>query len=201
MNQEKIGKFIASCRKAQKLTQEEVAEKLNITYKAVSKWETGKGLPDASIMKELCNILNISVNDLLSGELTKKEDYSNKLEENLFEMLKLKQEKDKQLLNLEIFIGVTFSLILFICVFVGAFANIQDSFKIIIIVFGFVFFLTGCLYALRIEQIAGYYKCDKCGNKYIPTYKSMLVSQHVNRTRKMKCPKCGKKSWQRKILN
>ena len=68
MNQKKIGDFISSCRKKQKLTQEKLAEKLNITSKAVSKWETGKGLPDASIMKELCNILKITVNDLLSGE-------------------------------------------------------------------------------------------------------------------------------------
>ena len=76
MNQEKIGKFIASCRKKQKLTQEQLAEKLGITYKAVSKWETGKGLPDASIMKDLCCILKITVNELLSGELINKEDYN-----------------------------------------------------------------------------------------------------------------------------
>ena len=68
MNQEKIGKFISQCRKEQKLTQEQLAEKLNITYKAVSKWETGKGMPDSSIMLDLCNILKINVNELLSGE-------------------------------------------------------------------------------------------------------------------------------------
>ena len=91
-------------------------------------------------------------------------------------------------------------MILFICVFIAAFVDMKDIFKICLIVFGFVFFLSGCLYALRIEQVAGYYKCDKCNHKYIPTYISMAFSQHVNRTRKMKCPKCGEKSWQRKVL-
>lgn len=91
MNQEKIGKFIASCRKKQKLTQEQLAEKLGITYKAVSKWETGKGLPDASIMMDLCNILEISVNDLLSGEKIAKEQYDDKVDENLIKLQKQKE--------------------------------------------------------------------------------------------------------------
>jgi len=91
MNQEKIGKFIASCRKKQKLTQEQLAEKLGITYKAVSKWETGKGLPDASIMMDLCNILEISVNDLLSGEKIAKEQYDDKVDENLIILQKQKE--------------------------------------------------------------------------------------------------------------
>ena len=91
MNQEKIGKFIASCRKKQNLTQEQLAEKLGITYKAVSKWETGKGLPDASIMMDLCNILEISVNDLLSGEKITKEQYMDKVDENLIKLQKQKK--------------------------------------------------------------------------------------------------------------
>ena len=101
MNQEKIGKFIASCRKKQKLTQEQLAEKLGITYKAVSKWETGKGLPDASIMKDLCNILKITVNELLSGEQINQEDYNKKTEEYMLEIYRQKEEGDKKLLNLE----------------------------------------------------------------------------------------------------
>ena len=91
MSQEKIGKFIASCRKKQKLTQEQLAEKLGITYKAVSKWETGKGLPDASIMIDLCSILKISVNDLLSGEKVIEEQYVDKVDENLIKLQKQKE--------------------------------------------------------------------------------------------------------------
>lgn len=91
MNQEKIGKFIAKRRKEQKLTQEQLAEKLNITYKAVSKWETGKGMPDSSIMMDLCNILDISVNDLLSGEKIEKSKTIDTADENL---IKLQKEKE-----------------------------------------------------------------------------------------------------------
>ena len=69
MNQIKIGKFIAECRKKNNLTQMQLAEKLNITDRAISKWENGKGMPDSSLMLDLCHELNISVNELLCGEL------------------------------------------------------------------------------------------------------------------------------------
>ena len=200
MDQIKIGKFIQEKRKDKNLTQSELAEKLNITDRAISKWENGNCLPDAGTMPELCKILSISINDLFSGEIVDVKNREKKLEENLLDMIKLKQEKDKQLLNLEIFIGISFTIIFFICVFIASFVNMKDIFRILLIVFGFIPFLLGCLYALRIEQIAGYYKCDKCDNKYVPTYKSVLFAVHVNRTRKMKCPNCGEKSWQRKIL-
>ena len=88
MEQAKVGKFIAECRKNKKMTQAELAEKLNITDRAISKWETGKGMPDSSIMLELCNELDISVNELLSGEVIKMETYNQKAEENLLKMKK-----------------------------------------------------------------------------------------------------------------
>ena len=79
MDQIKIGKFIAECRKKNNLTQMQLAEKLNITDRAISKWETGKGMPDSSIMLDLCNELKISVNELLSGEMIQMEKYDEKL--------------------------------------------------------------------------------------------------------------------------
>ena len=88
MNQEKIGKFIASCRKECGYTQASLGEKLGITDRAVSKWETGKSMPDASIMLELCNLLKISVNELLTGEHIAMENYKEKAEENLLELQK-----------------------------------------------------------------------------------------------------------------
>ncbi len=93
MNQEKIGKFIATTRKEQNLTQEQLAEKLGLTYKAVSKWECGKGLPDASIMIELCKILKITVNDLLSGERVDEENYQKKLEKNIIDTIDYSNKK------------------------------------------------------------------------------------------------------------
>ena len=90
MNQKEIGKFISVCRKEKGLTQMQLAEKLNITNRAVSKWETGKSVPDASIMLDLCEILDISVNELLSGERIAMENYQKRADENMIEMKKLK---------------------------------------------------------------------------------------------------------------
>ena len=91
MDQIKIGKFIAECRKTKNLTQLQLAEKLNITDRAISKWETGKGMPDSSIMLELCNELDISVNELLSGERIDMNNYNRKLDENLIKLQKQKE--------------------------------------------------------------------------------------------------------------
>ena len=97
MNQLKIGKFIAECRKKNNLTQMQLAEKLNITDRAVSKWENGKAMPDSSIMLDLCKELKISVNELLSGEVLEMNNYNEKLEKNLIDMVKQKEESDKKI--------------------------------------------------------------------------------------------------------
>ena len=102
MNQEAIGKFIAVCRKEKGLTQMQLAEKLNITNRAVSKWETGKSCPDTSIMLELCDILGITVNELLSGERISMENYQKKAEENLVELQQKKDKAQKGLLRVEL---------------------------------------------------------------------------------------------------
>ena len=94
MNQLKIGKFISERRKSVGLTQAQLAEKLNITDRAVSKGETGRSMPDSSLMLELCEILKISVNDLLCGEVVTVENYNKELERNLLEMVKAKEQAD-----------------------------------------------------------------------------------------------------------
>jgi len=102
MNQEAIGTFIAACRKEQGLTQMQLAEKLNITNRAVSKWETGKSCPDVSIMLDLCDILGITVNELLSGERIPMEHYQKKAEQNLLELQRKKDKAQKSLLRVEL---------------------------------------------------------------------------------------------------
>lgn len=201
MDQVKIGKFISQRRKFKGLTQAQLAEKLDITDRAISKWETGKGMPDYSIMLDLCNELEISVNELLSGELIDMNNYDKKVEENLLDMVKQKEEADKRLLSMEIVIGVLASINLFVLIFVASFVEMEDWIRILLIIVGFVPFIIGMLFALRIEQIAGYYECQKCHHKYVPRYKSVLLAMHINRTRYMKCPKCGKKSWNKKVIS
>ena len=201
MDQVKIGKFIADCRKRANLTQMQLAEKLGITDRAISKWETGKALPDSSIMLELCGLLGITVNDLLSGEVISVENYNQEMEKKLLEMVKQKEQADKRLLAVEVFIGITATAILFALIFAAAFVQMETWARISLILVGFALFLSGCFYALRIEQVAGYYECQKCGNKYVPTYKAVNLAPHLGRTRKMKCPQCGEKSWQKKVLS
>ena len=201
MDQIKIGKFIAQCRKKANLTQMQLAEKLNITDRAVSKWETGRTMPDSSIMLELCDVLGISVNDLLSGEIITMDNYNKELENNLLEVIKQKEQADKRLLSLEILVGVVVSIILISLVFVASYVQMADWLRIVLIVIGFIPFAVGISYAIRIEQTAGYYECAKCGHRYVPTYKSVLMAAHINRTRYMRCPKCAKMSWQKKVLS
>lgn len=200
MDQQKIGKFIAECRKKQGITQMQLAEKLNITDRAVSKWENGRSLPDSSIMLELCSLLGITVNDLLSGEVVSLKDYNKESEKNLLEMVKQKEEADKSLLFTEIIVGLLSSIILFSLVFTASFADMQDWLRLVIILIGMMIFSVGIAVAIRIEQKAGYYKCQNCGHAYIPSYKSVLFAMHVNRTRYMKCPECHKRTWQKKVL-
>ncbi len=200
MDQTKIGKFIASCRKEHGMTQAVLAEKLGISDRAVSKWETGKSMPDSGIMLELCDLLKISVNELLSGERIMTEAYDKRAEENLLELAKQKEEKDKQLLRLEYVIGYTASVTFLILIFVASFLEMACWLRILLIVAGSVIFAFGVGNAVMIEQIAGYYECPNCHHKYVPTYQSVFLAPHMGRTRKMKCPECGKRGWQKKVL-
>ena len=203
MNQIKIGKFIAAKRKEQNLTQEKLAEKLGITDRAVSKWETGKSLPDASIMLELCALLGITVNDLLCGEVVSMENYNEQMEKSLIELVKQKEQSDKRLLTMEIVIGLISTIFLFAMLAVGIiFMTLEKPIWAFIIPvgIGLVQFIVCIAFAIRIEQVAGYYECRECGHRYVPSYKSVNFAMHMGRTRYMKCPKCGKKSWQKKVI-
>lgn len=200
MDQVKIGRFIAECRRGKNLTQMQLAEKLNITDRAVSKWENGRAMPDSSIMIELCSVLGINVNELLSGERIEMENYNKVAEENLLTLKKQKEESDKRLLNIEVIMGIISIIMYLIMVMIVSFSNMQDSTRVLIIMILTVFVFIECLLALRIEQQAGYYECRKCHHKYVPTYSNVLWAMHINRTRYMKCPKCQKRSWQKKVL-
>lgn len=201
MDQSKIGKFIAACRKKENLTQLQLAEMLNITDRAVSKWETGKTLPDSAIMLQLCDILKITVNDLLSGEVVTMDQYNKELENNLLELVKEKELAHKRLLAVEILIGITATAVLFALIFTAAFVQMENWLRFTLIGFGFVLFLAGCFYAVRIEQVAGFYECKACGHRYVPTYKATNLAPHMGRTRYMKCPQCNRKTWQKKVLS
>ena len=200
MDQVKIGKFIAGCRKQNNLTQMQLAEKLGITDRAVSKWERGKSLPDAAIMLVLCALLNITVNDLLSGEVISMDNQNKRTEELLLEMAKQKEESDKRLLFGEILVGVLCIIVMLALTVIASVCPMEEWLRITLILIGLFPILFASSFMLKIEQTAGYYECKECKHRYVPSYKSVFIAPHVNRTRYMKCPECGKKSWQKKVL-
>ena len=201
MDQQRIGSFIADCRKKKGLTQMQLAELLGITDRAVSKWETGRSLPDASLMMDLCHTLGITLIDLFSGEVVTVSDYNKELENKLLEMTKEKEKSDKRMLRIEIAIGVMCVVIMLALSMFASYVQMADWLRILLIVIGTMPILVAVPFLLKIEQTAGYYKCKNCGHVYVPSYKSVFMAPHNGWTRYMRCPECNKKSWQKKVLS
>ena len=196
-----VAKNISNLRVLNNMTQAELGEKLNYSDKTISKWECGGGFPDTSLMLPLCKELDITANELLSGKKLKDNDeYVESAEYNLVELNKKNERNSKFLLSIEILLGYISSVLLFVLVLVASFCSLSTVARILIIVFGFLQFIVGVHFCLVIEKDAGYYECRHCHNKYIPEYKQVLFSMHYGRTRYMKCPKCNKRSWQKKVL-
>ena len=201
MDQIKIGKFIAECRKKNNLTQMQLAEKLNITDRAISKWENGKGMPDSSIMLDLCAELKISVNELLSGEMIDMKEYDKKTEELLVKLAKQDEIKNKKLMTSMWTILIT-SSIFYVVILLLAVNTLEKGILLgtIICISTMIFVTTGFI-ALKFEVDAGYYECKICHHKFIPTYKDVLFAMHMSTTRYLKCPKCNKRSWAKKVMS
>jgi len=200
MDQIKIGKFIAQCRKKVGLTQLQLAEKLGITDRAVSKWERGKALPDAAIMLELCGILCISVNELLSGEKINMENNNQKNEQLLLDMAKELEKKNKTIWTSMWAIMIVSMTALFAGLIIAAYVIPEGVWQLVTIFGLCVVFLIPCFYALKLEVSVGAYKCKNCGNEIVPTYTQALNAMHMGTTRYLKCPKCNKRTWCKKVL-
>jgi len=198
----KIGKFIANLRKEKGITQEELAEKLYVTDRAVSKWERGLSLPDASKMIDLCNILGINVNELLNGERINMKDYNKKNDELLVELARQEELKNKKILfNMYVLMIVT--VIFYIAFTLLACITLKEGFTLgCLIIVSTVFVVLIAFYALKLEVDAGYYECKKCHHRYaLDSYCKALIAPHINTTRYLKCPKCGQKSWSKKVMS
>ncbi len=200
MDQIKIGKFIAECRKKNNLTQMQLAEKLNITDRAISKWENGKAMPDSSIMLDLCNELKISVNELLSGEMISMGNKSEKQEQLLLDITKEIEQKNKIIwTSMWVIMGVSMTALL-AGVFISALLIPEGIWQLVTILVICILFLIPCFYALKLEVSVGAYKCKNCGYEIVPTYSEALWAMHKGTTRYLKCPKCNKKTWCKKII-
>ena len=200
MNQIKIGKFIADCRKKVNLTQMQLAEKLGITDKAVSKWERGIAMPDTSIMLELCDILHISVNELLCGEKISMENNNQKNEELMLAMAKELEQKSKTVWTSMWAIMIVSMTALLAGIFTVAFLVPEGPLMAVLMIALCVVFLIPCFYAVRLEVSVGAYKCKKCGTEIVPTYKEAMMALHRGFTRHLYCPTCGRRTWCKKVL-
>ncbi len=200
MDQIKIGKFIAACRKEQKFTQLQLADKLGITDKAVSKWERGIAMPDTSLMLDLCEILQINVNELLSGEKITMENKNQKNEELMLDLAKEIAQKNKTIwTTMWVIMAVSILGLLGGCAAVYFFVP-EGIWQAVSVIGICILFLLPCFYALKLEVSVGAYKCKNCGHEIVPTYTQALNAMHAGTTRYLKCPECGKRTWCKKVL-
>ena len=200
MDQIKIGRFIAECRKKVNLTQMQLAEKLDITDKAVSKWERGMAMPDTSIMLALCDILCISVNELLSGEKIDMEHNNQKNEQLLLDMAKELEQKNKTVwTSMWAIMGVSMTALL-AGIFVAGFLIPEGVWQLVTILGVCAVFLIPCFYAVKLEVSVGAYKCPNCSCEIVPTYKEAMMAMHRGFTRHLMCPNCNKRTWCKKVL-
>ena len=194
------GQFIKERRKAKDMTQAELADKLLVSEKTISKWECGYGFPDTSLMLPLCEALGISANELLSAKKLEDKEYKEHAEQNLMLCADDLYKKSKMMLTLEFVLGYMSSITLMILVFVASFVEMAAWTRILLIVLGFVHFVVGMHSCMVIETKVGFYECQHCHHKHVPTLKQTYFAMHMGRTRYMKCPKCHRSSWQKKVL-
>lgn len=191
MDQVKIGKFIAETRKLKNLTQRQLADALTISDKTVSKWERGRGLPEISLMLPLCNTLNITVNDLLSGEKVSEVDYQKKAEENMMNLVK-ENEENKKRMALSIICGIITIIAVCSLVVIASYIEMPTIARIGIIVFALATAIVGIGAAAVLEIKAGYYECPHCKSLFVPAMGEYIKGYHTLTKRKLKCHECGK---------
>lgn len=191
----KIGYFIRECRKNKNLTQKQLADKLYVEPKTVSKWETGKGLPDVSIMKNLCNELGVSLSELFIGDYIKEESNDLLIEKLIIDELKKEKIQNKKKLIGEILIGCAFIGSVITLILLVGIVSIATYLKIILIVLSFIFIFVGLFGLVLLDVNIGYFECAECHERFIPSIKDYVFGMHTLKKRKLKCPICGKKTW------
>jgi len=196
----KIGKFIMNERKAKNLTQAKLAEKIFVSEKTVSKWENGKGVPETNLLLKLCEIFDVSLNELLSGEriVANNKEQSDKL---LFDMAREIEIKNKIIWRSMWVIMIVSMIALLSGLFLTAFLIPEGIWQFVSILALCIVFLIPCFYALKLEVSVGVYKCKKCGHEITPKYSEALGALHMGTTRYLQCPNCKKRNWCKKVIN
>ena len=193
MNQIQIGRFIAASRKARNLTQRQLADKLGISDKTVSKWECGKGLPEVSLMLPLCASLGITVNDLLSGERVSGTNYQKKAEENMMDLMK-ENEENKRRMILSVICAVITVIAVCALVVIASLLEMPVIVRVALLIFAAAVAATGIGAAAVLDVKAGYYQCPHCHAVFVPTMAQYVKGLHTLTRRRLTCPDCGRTS-------
>ncbi|MBQ8388176.1 MAG: helix-turn-helix transcriptional regulator [Clostridia bacterium] len=199
MDQKKIGSFVTALRKEKGLTQKELAERLFISDKTVSKWETGKGIPDVSLIIPLCELLGITANELLSGERLEDTRYRQRAEEHIIALIKEKQESKRNIL-LSCIAAVISILPSTALILLSGLLEMTTALRISLIVIAILTMASGIFIAAVLDMKSGTFECRHCKTRFVPTAGAYIAGPHSLTTRYLKCPACGKKSYCKRRL-
>lgn len=191
--------IIFELRTRKGLSQDELAEMVMVTRQAVSRWENGNGFPEVSLLLPLCNELEITVNELLSGERVSEEDYRKKAEENMVNLVREAQESKKKIILSVMVAGLTIIAAVPLFLLSGLLA-MEIWTRILLIVIGVVVIFGGVAIACVLDREAGAYECPDCNNRFVPDMKSYIMGPHTITKRKLVCPNCGAHKYCRKVL-
>ena len=190
MDQARVGRFIAACRRERGLTQRQLAEQLLVSDKTISKWETGRGLPEVSLMLPLCAALGITVNDLLSGERVGEGDYRKKAEENMMELVRENAQNRQRLLQSIACGGVT---VVAVCALVAlaAFLPLPALARVALLLLAMATAVAGIWAAATLDVRAGWFECPHCKELFVPPMADYVKGCHTFTKRRLTCPRCG----------
>ena len=201
MNMQKIGAFLAELRKENKYTQDELGEKIGVTNKTVSRWENGNYLPPVEMLQILSKLYNVSINELLSGERLNEKQYKENAEEYIVVDLMKKRKEAKKRIAVSLVVSVITILVGVSIILLSALLSAPIWLRIICIVLSVIVIIFGIGACCVLTVDAGVYECPNCGEKFIPSMKNFISGTHTFTKRKLRCPKCGKKSFCRKRLS
>ena len=201
MDQIRSGRLIAEERKKKGYTQRQLAEKLNISDKTISKWECGNGFPEVSLLLPLCDELGITVNDLLSGEIVPREDYQKKAENNMVEMIREREANKKQFTLTLLLGGVSLAAFLTLLIVVCVYTDVIPlTVKLILLAIACVIFTVGVTAVMEGQRKIGYYQCEKCGETFVPGFRTHLLGFNMVSRGFRKGPGCQKRACGRKVM-
>ena len=191
----KIGNFIKECRNKKQMTQQQLGEKLFVEAKTISKWETGKGIPDVSIMYSLCEVLDISLKELFLGEKINDEHKEKELEKIILETFEREKRINKRNIIGEIIVGIILILLGLISILTVSYASLSYPLRLLFIVLTILCECVGIGGLAILDANTGYYECESCHERFVPAMKEYVFGLHTMKKRKLPCPKCGKKTW------